>query len=197
MFRYNGIELKPIEKNPHYLAQFGIKDEFVICAVGRLEKVKNFSLLICAIKDLDVKLLLVGEGSEKKKLQKLVQELSLENKVIFTGFRKDVLNIIVNSDICAISSDREGFAYIMIEALLLNIPVVSTDVGDMKKILPNTFVVPLNDEKKLADTLFFMQENYQDVLESYEPVFRFASDNFTLDKMVDNTLKVYKKVVEN
>lgn len=193
---YNGIELTHIEKDPKYLSQFGIKDEFVISAVGRLEKVKNFPLLIRAIKDLDVKLIIVGEGSEAESLKHLVKELGIEDKVVFTGFREDVLNIIVNSDICAISSEREGFSYVMAEALLLSIPVVSTDVGDMKKILPNAFVVPVNDEKNLTDTLRFMQKNYQSVLEKYEQSFHFAAEHFTLDAMVKQVLNSYDKVAE-
>ena len=193
---YNGVELTPIKKDPDYLEQFGIKDGFVVCAVGRLEKVKNFSLLIRAIKDLDVKLIIVGEGSEDDSLKHLVQELSIDDKVVFTGFREDVLNIIVNSDICAISSEREGFSYVMAEALLLGIPVVSTDVGDMKKILPSAFVVPVNDEKKMTDTLRFMQEEYQSVIENYEQSFHFSAEHFTLDAMVKQVLNCYHKVVE-
>jgi len=193
---YNGIELTSKEKDPKYLAQFGIKDEFVICAVGRLESVKNFPLLIRAAKNLDVKLLIVGEGSEKKKLQKLVQDLSLKDKVVFTGFRKDVPDILVNSDICVISSDREGFSYVMAESLLLGIPIISTNVGDMKLILPISFVVPVNDEKKLIKTILYIQNNYTVSMKSYEESFCFAKDHFTLNKMLDNTLKIYNKVVE-
>ena len=193
---YNGIDLTHSEKDPKNLTQFGIKDGFVVCAVGRLEKVKNFSLLIRAVKDLDIKLIIVGEGSERGKLQNLVQDLSLEDKVIFTGFRKDVPEIIVNSDICAVSSDREGFSYVMAEALLLGIPVVSTDVGDMQKILPEEFVVPVNDEEKLTETLRFTKRHYQDTLESYEQSFKFAAEHFTLEAMVKQVLSVYSKVLE-
>lgn len=193
---YNGIDIPSQEKNAHYLAQFGIKDEFVICAVGRLEKVKNFPLLIRAIKDLDVKLLIVGEGSEAESLKHLVKEIDVEHKVVFAGFREDALNVVANSNICAISSDREGFSYVMAEALLLGTPVVSTDVGDMNKILPNAFVVPVNDEKKLTDTLRFMQEDYQSVLENYEQSFHFAAEHFTLDAMVKQVLNSYNKVAE-
>jgi len=193
---YNGIDIAAIKKDPDYLKQFGIENEFVICGVGRLEAVKNFSLLIRAIKDLDVKLIIVGDGSEKGKLQNLVQDLLLEDKVIFTGFRKDVPVIIVNSDICVISSDREGFSYVMAESLLLGVPVVSTDVGDMKKILPKEFVVPVNDKEKLIETLRFMKEHYQDALESYEQSFKFAAEYFTMEAMVKQVLNVYSKVLE-
>ena len=192
---YNGIQIVSKEKNPQYFDQFGIKDEFVISAVGRLEKVKNFPLLIHAIKDLDVKLIIVGEGSQAESLKRLVKGVSAEDKVVFTGFREDALNIVSNSKICAISSDREGFSYVMAEALLLGTPVVSTDVGDMTKILPNGFVLPVNNEEKLAETLRFMKENYQDVLESYEQSFKFAAEHFSLESMAKQVLNIYSKVV--
>ena len=193
---YNGIELTHSEKDPSYLTQFGIKDGFVLCAVGRLEQVKNFPLLIRAIKDLDVKLMIVGEGSARESLKKLVKEIEIEEKVIFTGVREDVLNIIAHSNICTISSDREGSSYVMAEALLLGIPVVSTDVGDMQKILPEGFVVPVNDEAKLTETLRFMKDNYQDALERYQQSFKFAAEHFTLEAMVKQVLNVYSKVLE-
>jgi glycosyltransferase involved in cell wall biosynthesis len=193
---YNGISLTTKERNPQYLSQFGIQDEFVVCSVGRLESVKNFSLLIRAVRDLDVKLLIVGEGSEEKKLKSTVAALALEEKVIFTGFRKDVQNLLAHSDLCVISSDREGFSYVMAEALLLGTPVVSTDVGDMKRILPLSCVVPVNDVKSLSLKIHFTQEHYTDVLEEYKPSFRFAIEHFTLDAMVTGTLEVYNKVMK-
>lgn len=192
---YNGIDISPQEKNSHFLAQFGIKDEFVISAVGRLEKVKNFPLLIRAIKDLDVKLIIVGDGSEAESLKQLVKEISVEHKVVFTGFREDALNFVANSNICAISSEREGFSYVMAEALLLGIPIVSTDVGDMTRILPNDFVLPVNNEEKLTETLYFMKEHYQDILENYEQSFKFAAEHFTLDAMVKQVLNIYDDIL--
>jgi glycosyltransferase involved in cell wall biosynthesis len=84
----------------------------------------------------------------------------------------------------------------MAEALLLGIPVISTDVGDMTKILPDGFVLPVNDKEKLADTLHYMKENYQDVLEKYEQSFRFAAENFTLEAMVKQVLSIYSRFVE-
>ncbi len=193
---YNGITLSPKKRDSHYLSQFGIQDEFVICSVGRLERVKNFSLLIRAVKDLDVTLLIIGEGSEEKKLKMLAKELFVEDKVVFGGFRRDVQELMINSDLCVISSDREGFSYVMAEALLLKTPVISTDVGDMKRILPLSCVVPVNDEKRLSSKIRFAQEHYANVLEEYAQSFQFAAEHFTLDAMVWDTIKVYNKVME-
>ena len=102
----------------------------------------------------------------------------------------------INSDLCVISSDREGFSYVMAEALLLETPIISTDVGDMKKILPLSCVVPVNDEKSLSLRIRFTQEHYADVLEEYKQSFRFAAEYFTLDAMVASTLEVYDKVMQ-
>lgn len=193
---YNGITLTPEKRDPDYLSRFGIQDEFVICSVGRLESVKNFSLLIRAVKEIDVKLLIIGEGSEEKKLKMLVKKLFLEDKVVFVGFRRDVQELMINSDLCVISSDREGFSYVMAEALLLKTPLISTNVGDMKQILPLSCVVPVNDEKSLSLKIRFAQEHYANLLEEYEQSFQFAAEHFTLDAMVSGTLEVYNKVIQ-
>ncbi len=193
---YNGIQFQLLKKDPSYLSQFGVnKDQFLICAVGRLEVVKNFSLLIHAIKNFDVKLLIVGEGSQKEKLLALVHSLSLEDKVIFTGFRKDVQQIINNVNLCVISSDKEGFSYVMAEALLLRTPIVSTDVADMKQILPPSYIVPINDLYHLTRIIQYVQEHYTDVLMNFEESFEFAQKHFTLNVMINDTLKIYEKVI--
>ncbi len=194
---YNGISLPEIDKSPDYLQAFGIDGGFVLCAVGRLEKVKNFELLLHAIKDLDVTLLLVGEGSRKEKLQALAETLQIAHKVRFAGFRSDVPAMLYHSDLCVISSQREGFSYVMAEALLLERPVVSTDVADMKYILPQECVVPCDDVQKLAAQIAYVQSHYETVLESYQNAFAFAKTHFRLEAMVIGTQKVYDEVLES
>ena len=192
---YNGIGIGKEEWEPQVLSEFGIKDAFVVCAIGRLEAVKNFSLLIRSVRNLDVTLLIIGEGSEEKKLRTLVKELCLEERVIFTGFRKDAKRLLANSDLCAISSDREGFSYVMAEALLLRVPVVSTDVGDMRRILPAGYVVGVKDEEALAEKIARAKTHYDDLMKAYGPSFRFAEEHFTLDAMVSGTMEVYDEVI--
>ena len=194
---YNGIDMQNISYDPHYLASLGVKeDTFVLCAVGRMEKVKNFALLLEAIKELDVALLLVGEGSQKASLQTLAQRLQIENKVHFTGFRDDVPKLLYHSDLCVISSDREGFSYVMAEALLLERPVVSTNVGDMRTLLPKACVVPVGDAQALREGIRFVMENKEETAKAFEPRFAFAKTHFTLEAMVQGVLAVYDEVVK-
>lgn len=192
---YNGISFVQKTKDTTFLSQFGIKDEFTICAIGRLERIKNFPLLIRAIKHVNAKLLIIGEGGEERKLKSLVQDLCLQNKVIFTGYRHDVQEILTNANLCVITSDREGFPYILIEALLANTPVVSTNVSDMKMILPANCILPVNDEKGLTEKLLMAQRDYTDLVHSFTGSFKFAKDHFTLDAMIENILLVYRDVL--
>jgi glycosyltransferase involved in cell wall biosynthesis len=161
-----------------------------------MEKVKNFALLLEAIKELDVALLLVGEGSQKASLQTLAQRLQIENKVHFTGFRDDVPKLLYHSDLCVISSDREGFSYVMAEALLLERPVVSTNVGDMRTLLPKACVVPVGDAQALREGIRFVMENKEETAKAFEPRFAFAKTHFTLEAMVQGVLAVYDEVVK-
>jgi len=194
---YNGIDIPDVRYDPAYLGSLGINaDTFVICAVGRMEKVKNFALLLHAIKDLDVALLLVGEGSQKESLQTLAEELQIEKKVCFTGFRDDVPKLLFHSDLCVISSDREGFSYVMAEALLLETPVVSTDVGDMRYVLPRQYVVPVGDEAALREGIVSVMRDKEETMKIFEPYFSFAKRDFTLESMIRGVLSVYDEVLQ-
>lgn len=192
---YNGIQWKKTYKNDKYFLPFGIANKFVICAIGRLEKVKNFPVLINAIKELDIKLLIVGIGSEEKNLKKLTKDLKLEDKVIFTGFRNDVEDILVNSNLMVISSDKEGFSYVFVEALLNGVPIVSTDVSDNKRLIPERYIVPIKDPKRLTKVIKETITDYQNVKNDFKNSFMFAHKHFTLDAMIKAHLDVYKKVL--
>jgi len=193
---YNGIVWEERERIKGYLGeQFGIEGKvFTICGIGRIELVKNFALLISSIKDLEVKLLIVGEGDQEKELRSLVKKLQIEDKVIFAGYREDAVNIILHSDLFVISSDKEGLPYVLIEALLCEIPVISTDVSDVKRILPDFAVVPVGDKERLSQTIVNVKENYVTAKEEYQKSFNFAKEHFTIEAMVDGVESVYREV---
>ena len=193
---YNGIEWHKQEKKRGYIAaHFGVSGQiFTLCSVGRLETVKNFSLLISSIQNLEVQLLLVGTGSCESKLKELAKQLGIADKVIFTGYREDAVEIIEDADLLVISSDKEGFPYVLVEALLAKTPVVSTDVSDAKRVLPEISVVPVGDQQKLKQAISYVQSHYESVLESYQNAFAFAKTHFTLEAMLTGTQKVYDEV---
>ncbi len=194
---YNGIDMPQVSVFVDGCRQkLGIDPHaFVVCAVGRLEAVKNFSLLLEAVAPLDVVLLLVGEGRMMAQLRAEAAKLHIEKKVIFAGQRDDVDDLLSCADVCVISSDREGFSYVMAEALLLERPVISTDVGDMRHILPPKAVVPVGDAQRLSKAIEKAQKEYPRIMQDFMNAFAFAKTHFTKEAMVQGVEAVYDEVI--
>lgn len=131
-------KLKKIKK------EFGIQDDYlVIGTVARLEPVKGVEYFIDAIKIIidyklqvtDCKFLIVGDGSEMIKLKQKVKRLNIEDKVIFTGMREDVPELISIMDIYVQPSLNEGMGKTIVLAQLLGKPVVATKVQGIPSVV--------------------------------------------------------------
>lgn len=99
-----------------------------IVGVGRLSNAKNFALLLDALSFLpDVRALIVGEGPLRSNLEEKVRASGLTNRAQLVGFQKNPYKYMLNSDAFVLSSKFEGLPTVLIEALALGVPVVSTD----------------------------------------------------------------------
>ena len=126
-----------------------------IIAIGRLEKVKGFDLLIESWVGVESSLIIVGSGKEYKNLSNLIKLHSLENKISIVDDVPfgELIKYYSNASILIVSSRNEGGPRVALEALRLKVPVISTDVGHMKEILPvELLAVPddLNSLKELV-----------------------------------------------
>ena len=104
---------------------------YTIITHGRLEKVKNYARLIKAIsivkeKIENVRLVIIGEGSEKNNLEDLVRDLGLENNVSLLGFQSNPFAYLAKSDLYVLSSLNEGFPNALVEGMIF-LPVVAVD----------------------------------------------------------------------
>jgi glycosyltransferase involved in cell wall biosynthesis len=103
----------------------------IIIGVGRLKQQKNFPLLVEAFsmlnKDLSVKLVILGEGPDRKMLEALVNEKGLQNDIFLPGLKNNPYKYLKNSDLFVLSSLWEGLPTVLIEALSCGLNVVSTD----------------------------------------------------------------------
>lgn len=107
------------------------KEAKIILYLGRLGKEKNLGFVVKALKNLlknekETHLVIVGDGPERKNLEKLAKELGLESKVLFTGFihREKVPNIYADSDVFVFASDSETQGLTVPEAMAAGLPVV-------------------------------------------------------------------------
>jgi glycosyltransferase involved in cell wall biosynthesis len=113
---------------------------FLVGAVGRLAPEKGFELLIRSLPALvrsgiDVSLVIVGDGGERKNLQELASELGIADRVLLPGWQADVRGYFEAMDVFALSSYREGLPNVLLEAMALEVPVVATRVNGVPRLV--------------------------------------------------------------
>ena len=116
--------------------------KFNIVAVGRLDKIKGFDLLIRAASELkfDFELKIYGQGGERQNLQNLIDLLKLQDRVRLCGFCDDVAAALSASHLHVISSRKEGFPVILIEGIFYSPVLISTRAGGISEILSEEFL---------------------------------------------------------
>lgn len=150
---YNPIDVEEIINTAD---EFTIPYQNYIVHVGKFKVQKRHDNLIHAYakSKQEKKLVLVGTGELQKQNQQLVKQLGIEDKVIFVGFQKNPYPWIKHADFMVLSSDFEGLGVVILEALALNTPVISTDCpSGPAEILPKQNLVPIQDTNKLAQKI--------------------------------------------
>ena len=123
---YNPFDIEEIRKLAN--EKIDLNFEYII-SVGNMTKIKRQDLIIKAFSKLNTNLHLVflGKGNQEKNLKKLTKKLNLENRVHFLGWQSNPYKYIKNAKLFVLSSKVEGFGNVLVESLILNTPVVSTN----------------------------------------------------------------------
>lgn len=137
------------------------EDDFILINVGELSYRKHQDLVIKAVGKLkghiqNIKLLLVGSGEWEEDYRKLVKKMGLEREVIFLGYRTDIHNLMILSDLAVTSSRHEGLPVNVMEAMASGLPIVASDVRgnhDLVKDGINGFVFGVDDVGGCAATI--------------------------------------------
>ena len=162
----NGVDPEHFQnisiKKDEYLKEFGFpQNSYVIGCVARLERVKGHHCLLAAFAKLiekqpQCRLLLAGDGPERKSIETQIQERNLGAFVYMAGFRHDVPQLLKLCDMLVSASLKEGMPYTLIEALAAGTPVTATDVVGNRDVIrdgKNGFLVQAENAEVLAKTL--------------------------------------------
>lgn len=202
---YNGIHFMESCEST-FRREFGIPQSGILIGnVGNLYPVKGQKFLVRAFAKLmqscsaDAYLVLVGRGVEQENLQGLVRDLCIpEGRVLFTGFRNDIQNILNAIDLYIQPSLSEGHPLAVLEAMSLGIPVIASAVGGVPEIIGQdrfgTLVAPASWE----DLDRAMRKCLRDH-EYFRDRARAARDHtrqtFSIQKMASNYIDVYRQAL--
>ena len=142
---YLGVKASKIDevKVAQLKEKYTIKNEFIVGIVGRIEEGKGQYKVLAAIHKLqnfDIKLMIVGSAMDEVYLEKLQQEvlyLGIEDKVIFTGFTKNVNEHMQLFDVNILATENETFGLVIIEAMVNKVPIIATSTGGPLEIIDN------------------------------------------------------------
>lgn len=208
---YNGVDLSDFvtdrSARREIRKSIGLPpDVEVIGTVGRLDSIKNQSLLLRSVarmhgKDGGPHLVIVGDGEEGPRLEELARELGISERVTFLGERKDVNRLLTAFDVFALTSLSEGTPMTLLEAAATRLPIVSTAVGGIPEILRDGEEALLVDGPGDESTAEGLAGAFSRVLSDPElarslgeSAERRARRDFSLDAICDRYVEMYESV---
>ena len=183
------------------------KEKFTFITIGRLDRGKNHQLVINAMKDIDAKLYIIGDGELKNELENQIKKLKLEKNIFLLGYQENPYKYLVKADCFIFSSNNEGFPNVLLEALSCGLPIISTDCqsGPREILAPKSdlsfrlkdniekveygILTPINDKENLTKSMNLMINNDK-LFNRYKLDSRIRASDFNKDQVIAKFIKI-------
>ena len=192
----NGVDITDIKRtNVH-------KADINLLIISRLVIQKNINIVIEAMELLDnknVKLSIIGEGGEFNKLEGVIHELNLQNRVQLLGKidNNKISQFLLTADIFIQASDYEGLPHSVLEAINYEIPILSTEVGGCKDLLnegERGFIIPIPPDKKIiAENIIYIINNQDEATKRADAAKVFISKEYSFLVQANQYMKIFQQ----
>ncbi len=148
----------------------------------------------------DFRVVLVGEGEDRPKLEEEIRRLHLEDKVLLAGFRSDVAGWYGAFDLYCVASHLEGLGTSMLDAMWMRLPLAATRTGGIVDAIQheqNGLLVPPRDEEALARALIRLIDEPGLARRLGDAAHNTVESRFTVDRMVEGNLAVYHQILSS
>jgi glycosyltransferase involved in cell wall biosynthesis len=197
---YNPLDIAEIETlSAEEINHPWFNDELpIIISIGRLTKQKGHSYLIKVFsmvrQSLPCRLVIIGTGEEEENLVNMVNTLGLKNDVEFLGFQRNPFKYMARSSLFISASRYEGFGNVLVEAMALGLPVISTDCpsgpAEIIEHGKNGILVPIENEGRLERTILNLLTN-DELRRKLSNEAKIRAQYFALDKRVEQYSDVF------
>ena len=175
-----------------------LPDKTLFTTLGRLDYNKNQILLLKAAKEVkkqrnDFMIYILGDGEDRPKLEKYIKANRLEENVKILGFIENPYPYIKNSAATVLTSLSEGFSLVLVESVMLNTPIISTDVGVAKELIEkyNCGNIIQYDEKQISSILI----QYINKYDGYKEEFHIGNE-YDLKTEVKKTVELIEQTLQ-
>jgi len=179
-------------------------NRFLVVGIGRLSPEKGFEDLVRAVavlvgKRLDIGLLIVGEGPERRHLLTRVRRCGLEGHASLPGYRRDVQSVLRRADVFVLCSVTEGFPLSVLEAIQNRIPVVATAVGGVPEIIEHEvtgLLVRSRDVYGIAGAIERLYHDRDLGRRLSDAALHVFHEKYTTQKMAEEYARTYREVLD-
>lgn len=177
--------------------------EKIITHISNLRQVKRIPDVIKIFnniqKEIPSKLIMVGEGPERKKAEALCRELNISHKVVFVGNSNEIDRILCFSDLFLLPSETESFGLSALEAMASGVPVISSNVGGIPEVNLNGFsgyLSPVGDVENMSKNAISILQS-EETLRLFKANAKKQASNFGISQIVPQYEAVYQKALKS
>ncbi|RJQ51975.1 MAG: glycosyltransferase family 1 protein [Actinobacteria bacterium] len=200
---YNGVCPREVEREAMRPLDFSPPEGALIGTVGRVERVKGLEYFVEAARRVagevpSARFLIVGEGPDRDRIERLIARSGLGGKVLITGYLPSALALLARLDVYALSSLSEGLNTSLLEALVLRRPVVATAVGGTPEVILDErtgLLVPPADPAALAGSILRLLQRPDEAARLAESGRERVASRFRLREQARKNLQIYEAVL--
>ena len=192
----NGVDITDIKRSNES------KVDINLIIISRLVVQKNINIVIEAMKLLDnknLKLSIIGEGGECSKLESIIHDLNLQNRVQLLGKidNNKISQFLLTADIFIQASDYEGLPHSVLEAINYEVPILSTEAGGCKDLLNDGergFIIPMPPDKKvIAENISFIIKNKAEATKRADEAKAFINKKYNFLVQANHYMKIFQQ----
>ena len=195
------LQLYKRDAHPCHRSKISQPGEAIVMHISNFRAVKRVDDAVRAFagisRKLPARLVLIGDGPERGRVQQAAEEEGVADRVMFLGKQESVAEILACADLFLLPSATESFGLVALEAMACGVPVIATDVGGLPELVEkgeNGYLTPIGDYKQMAERgieILQDKEKWRKMSASA----REAAEHFSVDRIVPMYENYYRKVM--